>query len=71
MIEGNAQTPQGPGPLVKVAVMSAASGGVTIAMGIVYLIQRGQTQGENPNRPLDGFADELVGTVRFPGDGAG
>jgi pSer/pThr/pTyr-binding forkhead associated (FHA) protein len=71
VIEGNAQTPQGPGPLVKVAVMSAASGGVTIAMGIVYLIQRGQTQGENPNRPLDGFADGLVGTVRFPGDGAG
>jgi pSer/pThr/pTyr-binding forkhead associated (FHA) protein len=71
VVEGNAQTPQGPGPLVKVAVMSAASGGVTIVMGIVYLIQRGQTQGENPNRPLDEFSDEVVGTVRFPGDGAG
>ncbi len=70
VLEGNAQTPQGPGPLVKVAVMSAASGGVTIALGIAYPVQRGQSPGENPDRAFDAFGDQLLGTVRFPGDGA-
>ena len=70
VLEGNTSTPQGPGPLVKVAVMSAASGGVTLAVGIVYPLRRGETQSENPNRAPDAFGDEIIGTVRFPGDGA-
>jgi pSer/pThr/pTyr-binding forkhead associated (FHA) protein len=70
VLEGNTQTPQGPGPLVKVAIMSAASGGVTLAVGIVYPIRRSDTQGENPNRVPDAFGDEILGTVRFPRDGA-
>ena len=70
VLEGNTQTPQGPGPLVKVAVMSAASGGVTLAVGIVYPLRRGETQSENPNRVPDAFGDEILGTVRYPGDGA-
>ncbi len=70
VLEGNTQTPQGPGPLVKVAIMSAASGGVTLAVGIVYPVRRSDTQGENPNRVPDAFGDEILGTVRFPGDGA-
>ena len=70
VLEGSTSTPQGPGPLVKVAVMSAASGGVTLAVGIVYPVRRGDTQSENPNRVPDAFGDEILGTVRFPGDGA-
>ncbi len=70
VLEGNTQTPQGPGSLVKVAVMSAASGGVTLAVGIIYTLRRGETQSDNPNRVPDAFGDEIFGTVRFPGDGA-
>jgi hypothetical protein len=68
VLEGNARTPQGPGSLEKLAVMAASSGNVTIAFGIVYPVQRGQNQAENPDRPFDGFGDQIVGTVRFPGD---
>ena len=70
VLEGNTQTPQGPGSLVKVAVMSAASGGVTLAVGIIYTLRRGENQSDNPNRVPDAFGDEIFGTVRFPGDGA-
>ena len=70
VLEGNAQTPQGPGPLVKLAVLSAASGGVTVAMAFVYPIQQGHSQGSNPDRPFDIFGDQILGTVRFPSDGA-
>jgi hypothetical protein len=70
VLEGNAQTPQGPGPLVKLAIVSAASGGVTVGLAVVYPVQRGQSQGENPDRPLDTFGDQILGTVRFPSDGA-
>jgi len=70
VIEGNAQTPQGPGPLVKLAIVSAASGGVTVALAVAYPVQQGQNQGSNPDRPLDTFGDEILGTVRFPSDGA-
>lgn len=70
VLEGNTQTPQGPGPLVKLAVMSAASDGVTLAMGFVYPVQQGRSQQNNPDRAYDGLGDQVVGTVRFPGDGA-
>jgi hypothetical protein len=70
VLEGNAQTPQGPGPLIKLAVVSAASGGVTVVMAIVYPVQVGASQGSNPDRPLDTFGDQILGTVRFPSDGA-
>ncbi len=69
-IEGDIRTPQGPGQLVKFAVLSAESGGVTIAMGLLYPIQRGQTQVSNPDTALDSFGDQILGTVRFPNDGA-
>ena len=70
VLEGNQQTPQGPGPLLKVAVVSAASGGVTVAVAVVYPIQHGQTQQDNPDRPYDQFGDQILETVRFPSDGA-
>jgi pSer/pThr/pTyr-binding forkhead associated (FHA) protein len=70
VLEGNTQTPQGPGPLVKLAVMAASSGGVTVALALVYPVQQGQTQQDNPDRPFDFFGDQIVGTVRFPSDGA-
>lgn len=70
VLEGNVQTPQGPGPLVKLAVISAASGGVTVAIAIVYPVQTGDTQQKNPDRPFDSFGDQILGTVRFPSDGA-
>ncbi len=70
VLEGNAKTPQGPGQLVKLAVVSAASGGVTVAVAIVYPVQQGQTQQNNPDRPYDQFGDQILETVRFPSDGA-
>jgi hypothetical protein len=70
VIEGNLLTPQGPGPLVKLAVVSAASGGVTVAMALLYPIQQGQSQGSNPDAAFDFFGDQILGTVRFPSDGA-
>ena len=70
VLEGNAQTPQGPGPLIKLAVVSATAGGVTVVMAIVYPVQAGASQGSNPDRPLDTFGDQILGTVRFPSDGA-
>ena len=70
VLEGNQQTPQGPGGLIKVAVLSAASGGVTIAAAVVFPVQKGQTQQDNPDRPLDQFGDQILETVRFPDDGA-
>jgi hypothetical protein len=69
VLEGNAQTPQGPGPLFKLALLSAASGGVTVVLGIVYPVQQGRSQGSNPDRPFDQFGDQILGTVRFPSDG--
>jgi pSer/pThr/pTyr-binding forkhead associated (FHA) protein len=70
VLEGNQQTPQGPGGLTKVAVLAAASGGVTIAAAVVFPVQKGQTQQNNPDRPLDQFGDQILETVRFPSDGA-
>jgi pSer/pThr/pTyr-binding forkhead associated (FHA) protein len=70
VLEGNAQTPQGPGPLIKLAVMAASSGGVTVALAVVYPVQQGDVQQDNPDQPLDYFGDQIVGTVRFPSDGA-
>jgi pSer/pThr/pTyr-binding forkhead associated (FHA) protein len=70
VLEGSQRTPQGPGGLVKVAVLSASSGGVTIGAAVVYPVQRSQTQGSNPDRPYDGFGDQILETVRFPSDGA-
>src|ERR1019366_6615023 len=58
VLEGNAQTPQGPGQLIKLAVVSAASGGVTVAVAIVYPVQKGHTQQDNPDRPYDQFGDQ-------------
>ena len=69
-LEGNARTPQGPGPLEKVAVISAASGGVTIGLALVYPVQRGAVQGHDPDLFYDRFGDVVIGTVRFPSDGA-
>jgi pSer/pThr/pTyr-binding forkhead associated (FHA) protein len=70
VLEGNVRSPQGPGPLVKLAVMSASSGGVTIALAVVYPVQHGQSQQENPDRAFDQFGDQVLETVRFPSDGA-
>ncbi len=68
--EGFLRTPQGPGQLLKVAVMAGSSGGVTVAAGMAYPVQHGNTQQSNPDQPLDQFGDNILGTVRFPGDGA-
>jgi pSer/pThr/pTyr-binding forkhead associated (FHA) protein len=70
VLEGSQQTPQGPGGLIKVAVLSASSGGVTIAAAVVFPVQKGQSQQDNPDRPLDQFGDQILETVRFPNDGA-
>jgi pSer/pThr/pTyr-binding forkhead associated (FHA) protein len=70
VLEGNQKTPQGPGGLLKVAVLSSSSGGVTIAAAVIFPVQKGQTQQNNPDRPLDQFGDEILQTVRFPSDGA-
>jgi pSer/pThr/pTyr-binding forkhead associated (FHA) protein len=70
VLEGNVRTPQGPGPLFKVAVMAASSGGVTITAGVLYQVQTGAIQQNNPDEPLDQFADQVLETVRFPSDGA-
>jgi pSer/pThr/pTyr-binding forkhead associated (FHA) protein len=70
VLEGNAQTPQGPGGLVKVATLAATSGNVTIAAGVVYSVQRAQNQQSNPDRVLDELGDQVIETVRFPSDGA-
>ena len=70
VLEGNARTPQGPGPLVKLAVVASASGGVTVAMALLYPVQLGQNQGSNPDGPFDFFGDQILGTVRFASDGA-
>jgi pSer/pThr/pTyr-binding forkhead associated (FHA) protein len=70
VLEGNLRTPQGPGELLKLAVLSAASGGVTVAAAVVFPVQKGQTQRNNPDRPLDQFGDQILQTVRFPSDGA-
>ncbi len=69
VLEGNTQTPQGPGALEKIAIMAASSGGVTVAFGTIYPIQRGQNQADNPDRPYDEFGDQILGTLRFPSDG--
>ena len=69
VLEGNARTPQGPGPLVKLAVVAASSGGVTVAMALLYPVQLGQNQGSNPDGPFDFFGDQILGTVRFASDG--
>ena len=69
-LEGSARTPQGPGALEKVAVISAASGGVTIALALVYPVQRGAVQGHDPDLFYDRFGDVVIGTIRFPSDGA-
>ena len=69
-LEGSERTPQGPGALEKVAVISAASGGVTIALALVYPVQRGAVQGHDPDLFYDRFGDVVIGTIRFPSDGA-
>ncbi len=69
VLEGSQQTPQGPGNLMKVAVLAAASGRVTIGAAIVYAVQRGQHQQNNPDAGLDQFGDQILSTVRFPSDG--
>ena len=70
VLEGELQTPQGPGGLQKVAVLAATSGNVTIAAAVAYPVQQGQTQRNNPDQPLDQFGDAILETVRFPDDGA-
>jgi pSer/pThr/pTyr-binding forkhead associated (FHA) protein len=70
VVEGNLKTAQGPGGLVKLAVLGASSGGVTIAAAVVYPVQQGQSQQNNPDQPLDTFGDQILETVRFPSDGA-
>jgi hypothetical protein len=70
VLEGNAQTPQGPGGLIKVATLAAGSGNVTIVAGVVYSVQRAQDQQSNPDRVLDELGDQVIETIRFPSDGA-
>jgi hypothetical protein len=69
VLEGSTQTPQGPGGLLKAAIMSASSGGVTIAAAVVYPVQQGQSQQTNPDLFLDQFGDQVLSTIRFPSDG--
>jgi hypothetical protein len=69
VLEGSSQTPQGPGGLLKASILSASSGGVTIAAAVVYPVQQGQSQQTNPDRFLDQFGDQVLGTIRFPSDG--
>jgi pSer/pThr/pTyr-binding forkhead associated (FHA) protein len=70
VLEGNAQTPQGPGALVKVAALGATSGRVTVAVGVIYVVQKSSEQQNNPDKPLDLLGDQVLETVRFPSDGA-
>lgn len=69
VVEGSARTPQGPGGLLKAAILSASSGGVTIAAAVVYPVQQGQSQQTNPDQLLDQFGDQVLNTIRFPSDG--
>ncbi len=69
VVEGNASTPQGPGDLVKVAVLATTSGSVTVTAAAFYGVRRGTTQATNPDEPFDRFADQVLETVRFPSDG--
>jgi pSer/pThr/pTyr-binding forkhead associated (FHA) protein len=69
VLEGSTQTPQGPGELVKVAAVAATSGAVTVAAAVVYPVQQGTRQQDNPDRPFDSFGDQVLETVRFPSDG--
>jgi hypothetical protein len=69
VLEGDQRTPQGPGGLEKLAVMAATSGKLTMVVAVVYPVQRGQSQGSNPNQPFDQFGDQIIETVRFPSDG--
>jgi pSer/pThr/pTyr-binding forkhead associated (FHA) protein len=70
VLEGAARTPQGPGGVVKVAVLAASSGKVTLVAAVVYGIRQGSSQATNPDEPFDRFADQVLETVRFPSDGA-
>lgn len=70
VLEGNLNTAQGPGQLVKLAVLAASSGGVTVAVAVVYPVQQSQNQESNPDQILDSFGDQILETVRFPSDGA-
>lgn len=69
VLEGDQRTPQGPGGLEKLAVMAATSGRLTMLVAVIYPVQRGQTQGSNPDQPFDQFGDQIIETVRFPSDG--
>jgi pSer/pThr/pTyr-binding forkhead associated (FHA) protein len=69
VLEGDFRTPQGPGGLVKVAVLAASSGPVTVVAAAYYLVRRGTSQDTNPNEQFDRFADQVLETVRFPSDG--
>jgi pSer/pThr/pTyr-binding forkhead associated (FHA) protein len=70
VLEGDARTPQGPGPLVKVAVLAASAGAVTVVAAVVYEVRRGTTQNTNPDEQFDRFADQVLETIRFPSDGS-
>jgi pSer/pThr/pTyr-binding forkhead associated (FHA) protein len=69
VLEGDLRTPQGPGGLVKVAVLAATSGAVTVVAAAFYQVRRGTSQDTNPDEPFDRFADQVLETVRFPSDG--
>ncbi|MBV9819123.1 MAG: FHA domain-containing protein [Solirubrobacterales bacterium] len=69
VLEGNQRTPQGPGSLLKVVALAATAGRVTIATGVVYVVQQGSGGGGGPDQPLDAFGDQIIGTIRFPSDG--
>jgi pSer/pThr/pTyr-binding forkhead associated (FHA) protein len=69
VLEGDARTPQGPGGLVKVAVLAASSGKVTVVAAAAYAVRQGSSQGTNPDEPFDRFADQVLETIRFPSDG--
>lgn len=69
VLEGSQSTPQGPGPVIKVALLAATAGGVTMVAGVEYPIQSSQSQASNPDRPLDQIADSILNTIRLPGDG--
>jgi hypothetical protein len=69
VLEGFQRTPQGPGGLVKVASLAATEGGVTVAVGVIYGVQRASSQQSNPDQPYDALGDSVIGTVRFPADG--
>jgi pSer/pThr/pTyr-binding forkhead associated (FHA) protein len=69
VVEGAQRTPQGPGSVMRVAVIAATSGKVTMAFAEEYPILHNNNPQNDPDTPLDNWGDQILETVRFPSDG--